>query len=322
VDPLPRHRRGRVVRPCTASHADRSARGAAIRLRQASMLTDLILRLRALFKPVAVDREIDDELRFHIERQADVLERSGVDHDEAVRRARLRFGGLDQVKEEYRDTLGTRFVDDLMRDLRVAVRSLRATPTVTLVAILSLALGIGANTAIFSLVDSLLLRALPVAAPEKLVTALNGSSSATWDQIRQRAGLFGGAFAWAGQRFEVPGEGGDAAPLEGLYVSGEFFSTLGVRPILGRAPAASDDVKGGGPEGPAAVISYGLWQRRYAGLPAVLGQSLVLDRVPFTIVGVTAPQFFGVEVGRTFDVFVPLGAEPLVRGKDARTDRR
>src|SRR5215831_14752658 len=192
------------------------------------MLTDLILRLRALFKPVA------------------------------VRRARLEFGGLDQVKEEYRDALGTRFVDDLLRDLRVAVRSLRATPTVTLVATLSLALGIGANTAIFSLVDSLLLRALPVAAPEQLVTAVTGSSYATWDQIRQRAGLFGGAFAWAGQRFEASGQGGEAAPLEGLYVSGEFFSTLGVRPILGRALAGSDDVKGGGPEGPAAVISYGL----------------------------------------------------------------
>src|SRR5262252_6764065 len=286
------------------------------------MLTDLILRLRALFKPVAVDREIDDELRFHIDRQVDALERSGVDHDEAVRQARLQFGGLDQVKEEYRDTLGTRFVDDLMRDLRVAVRSLRATPTVTLVATLSLALGIGANTAIFLLVDSLLLRALPVAAPEQLVTAINGSSSATWDQIRQRAGLFGGALAWSGQRFDVSGQGGEAAPLEGLYVSGEFFSTLGVRPILGRALAASDDVKGGGPEGPAAVISYGLWQRRYAGLPAVLGQSLVLEHVPFTIVGVTPPQFFGVEVGRTFDVIVPLGVEPLVRGKDSRTDRR
>jgi putative ABC transport system permease protein len=286
------------------------------------MFTDLVSRLRSLIRRRTVEQDLNDELGLHLERLVGRYVADGLPRDEATRRARLEFGGLDQVKEEYRDALGTRFVDDLMRDLRVAVRSLRATPTVTLVAILSLALGIGANTAVFSLVDSLLLRALPVAAPEQLVTAVTGSSSATWDQIRERAGLFGGALAWSGQRFEISGQDGEAAPLEGLYVSGEFFSTLGVRPILGRALAASDDVKGGGPEGPAAVISYGLWQRRYGGLPAVLGESLVLEHVPFTIVGVTPPQFFGVEVGRTFDVIVPLGAEPLVRGKDARTDRR
>jgi len=286
------------------------------------MFADLMHRLRSLIRRRTVEQDLDDELGLHLERLVGRHVADGLPHDEAVRRARLEFGGLDQVKEDYRDALGTRVVDEVIRDLRVAVRSLRATPTVTLVATLSLALGIGANTAIFSLVDSLLLRALPVAAPQQLVTALNGSSGATWEQIRQRAGLFGGALAWSGQRFEISGQSGEAAPLDGLYVSGEFFSTLGVRPILGRALVAADDVRGGGAEGPAAVISHGLWQRRYAGAPAVLGQSLVLEHVPFTIVGVTPPQFFGVEVGRTFDVIVPLGVEPLVRGKDSRTDKR
>jgi putative ABC transport system permease protein len=286
------------------------------------MFADLMHRLRSLIRRRIVEQDLDDELGLHLERLVGRHIADGLPHDEAVRRARLEFGGLDQVKEDYRDALGTRVVDEVIRDLRVAVRSLRATPTVTLVATLSLALGIGANTAIFSLVDSLLLRALPVAAPQQLVTALNGSSGATWEQIRQRAGLFGGALAWSGQRFEISGQSGEAAPLDGLYVSGEFFSTLGVRPILGRALVAADDVRGGGAEGPAAVISYGLWQRGYAGAPAVLGQSLVLEHVPFTIVGVTPPQFFGVEVGRTFDVIVPLGVEPLVRGKDSRTDKR
>jgi len=286
------------------------------------MFADLMHRLRSLIRRRTVEQDLDDELGLHLERLVGRHVADGLPHDEAVRRARLEFGGLDQVKEDYRDALGTRVVDEVIRDLRVAVRSLRATPTVTLVATLSLALGIGANTAIFSLVDSLLLRALPVAAPQQLVTALNGSSGATWEQIRQRAGLFGGALAWSGQRFEISGQSGEAAPLDGLYVSGEFFSTLGVRPILGRALVAADDVRGGGAEGPAAVISHGLWQRRYAGAPAVLGQSLVLEHVPFTIVGVTPPQFFGVEVGRTFDVIVPLGVEPLVRGKDSRTGKR
>src|SRR5215470_19930537 len=139
------------------------------------MFTDLTHRLRSLIRRRAVEQDLDDELGLHLERLVGRYVADGLPHDEAMRRARLEFGGLDQVKEEYRDTLGTRFVDDLLRDLRVAVRSLRATPTVTLVATLSLALGIGANTAIFSLVDSLLLRPLRVAAPEQLVTAITGS---------------------------------------------------------------------------------------------------------------------------------------------------
>jgi hypothetical protein len=142
------------------------------------MFTDLTHRLRSLIRRRSLEQDLDDELGLHLERLVGRYVADGLPHDEAMRRARLEFGGMDQVKEEYRDTLGTRFADDLMRDLRVAVRSLRATPTVTLVATLSLALGIGANTAIFSLVDSLLLRALPVAAPEKLVTAVTGSSRA------------------------------------------------------------------------------------------------------------------------------------------------
>src|SRR5688500_424134 len=132
------------------------------------MLSDFFFRFRALFRRGVVERELDEELQFHLERQVQAYEQAGVDHAEAVRRARIEFGGLDPVKEEYRDALGVRLVDSLQRDLRLAVRSLCGTPVVTAVAILSLALAIGANTAMFSILNGLLLRELPVREPAAL----------------------------------------------------------------------------------------------------------------------------------------------------------
>ena len=133
------------------------------------MLTDLLFRLRALLRRGAVEHEIDEELRFHLDRQIEAHQNAGLDRAEAMRRARLDFGGLDQIKDDYRDALGIRLLDDLRRDLRLGVRALRATPVVTLVAIASLALAIGANSAIFSIVNGLLLRPLPVKDPASLV---------------------------------------------------------------------------------------------------------------------------------------------------------
>ena len=115
--------------------------------------------------------------------------------------------------------------------------------------------------------------------------------------------------------------GGEVQPVDGVYVSGDFFSTLGVPALLGRTFTAADDVRGGGPDGPVAVISYGMWQRRFGGDANVIGTSLVIERTPFTIIGVTPPEFFGAEVGRTFDVAVPLNAHRLIRGKDSDIDR-
>src|SRR6185436_14203083 len=132
------------------------------------MFTDLWHRWRALFRRSAVEHDLDEELRFHLDHQVAAYEKAGLDRAEALRRARLEFGGLDQVKEEYRDALGVRLLDTIRRDLRLAVRALRATPVVSAVAVLSLALGIGANTAIFSIINSLVLRTLPVTDPERL----------------------------------------------------------------------------------------------------------------------------------------------------------
>jgi hypothetical protein len=144
------------------------------------MLSDLLLRLRALFKPTAVDRELDEELRFHIDRQIESYKRAGLDDAEATRRARLEFGGVDAIKEECRDALGVRLLDDVWRDVRLAIRSLVATPMVSTVAVLSLALAIGANTAIFSIVNSLLLRDLPVYEPGRLAIIIDEGLGSSW----------------------------------------------------------------------------------------------------------------------------------------------
>ena len=215
-----------------------------------------------------------------------------------------------------------------MQDLRLAVRALRSTPVVTTVAVLSLALGIGANTAIFSLVNSLLLRALPVAAPERLVTISSSSSREhwswsypLWDQIRQRPELFDAAVAWSENRFNLE-SGGETQFVDGIWANGSFFSALGVPALAGRTFTDADDVRGGGPDGAVAVISYRFWQRRFGGAPDAIGRTLNLDNVPFRIVGITPAAFFGMDVGHDFDLIVPLGDEPLLHGRETWLDQR
>jgi predicted permease len=209
-----------------------------------------------------------------------------------------------------------------MQHLREAFRSLAATPVVSGVAILSLALGIGANTAIFSILDSLILRMLPVQAPQQLVLLDRGSwTNPIWEAIRDRREAFGGATAWSSTRFNLAA-GGQTELVDGIWASGQFFDVLGVQAVLGRTFTPEDDRRGGGPSGPVAVISYGFWQRRFGGSADVIGKPLMVERVLYTIVGVTPPEFFGAEVGRKFDVAVPIGTEPLVRGRESALDRR
>lgn len=202
-----------------------------------------------------------------------------------------------------------------MQDIRDALRALRATPVLTVVATLSLALGVGANTAIFSLVDSLLLRDLPVREPERLVYLDDGSwTNPIWEEIRDRhAQQFDGVMAWSQTRFDLAA-GGEAEFVDGLWASGGFFEVLGVPAVLGRTFTAEDDRRGGGSDGPVAVISHACWQRRFGGAADVIGRQMNIGRVAYTIVGITPPEFFGPEVGRSFDVIVPLGTEPVMRG--------
>jgi predicted permease len=222
-----------------------------------------------------------------------------------------------------------RTLEGLARDLRFALRLLRQTPIVSAVALLSLALGIGANVAIFSLVNALMLKALPVHEPERLVlfqwpSTRGPSTSHTypqWEYIRNHQDFLTGVVAVGGARFNL-NAGGEARPVTGQYVNADFLKVLGVTPALGRGFIAEDDRRGGGPNGPVAFISHGFWQREYGGDPAIVGKPITLDGHTFTIVGVTPPEFFGITVGRTFDVSVPFGTEPIFRGAESSLDRR
>jgi predicted permease len=216
-------------------------------------------------------------------------------------------------------------VESVWQDVRLALRLVRRSPGFAAVIVLTLALGIGANAAIFGVVNGLLLRPLPVADPYRLVTISSdaaiargypagaGWTFAMWKELQPQADRFGGTLAWAPARFNLA-PSGERQLVEGLFASGEYFATLGVPAILGRTFTAADDRPGGGTEGPVAVISYGFWQRRFGGAAGVIGQRLVVDDVAVTIVGVTPPEFFGADVGRAFDVAVPLETEPLIRG--------
>ena len=208
------------------------------------------------------------------------------------------------IREATREIWGWGSAERLMQDLGYGWRTLRATPVVSAVAILSLALGIGANTAIFSVVDTLLLRPLPVEAPHQLAILGNESGRRTawtnpiWEQFRNRRDLVDGAFAVSSTRFNLAMRG-ESEFVDGLWASGKMFHVLGVPAILGRTFTDEDDRPGGGPDGPVAVISYAFWQRRFGGAADAIGRSLTIERVPYTIVGVTPPRFFGVDVGRT-----------------------
>jgi predicted permease len=215
-----------------------------------------------------------------------------------------------------------------MRDLRLAVRALKSTPVVSFVAVLSLALGIGANTAMFSIVNSLLLRALPVKVPQELAlltdNAARGITSWTnsiWEQIRQRREVFDGVFAWSTMRFNLAA-GGETEFADGIWASGSMFETLGVPAMLGRTFTEADDARGGGPDGPVTVISYAFWQRRFGGAADAIGKTLEIERIPYTIIGVTPADFFGPDVGRAFDIAIPIGTEPLIRGKESALDQK
>ncbi len=208
-------------------------------------------------------------------------------------------------------------------DWRDAVRSLRATPVVTTAAVLSLALGIGANTALFSLLDSLLLKTLPVRDPERLVLIDGGSwTNPIWEQIHERRRqIFDDAFAWSDERFNLSTEG-ETDYVRGQWASGGIFDVLGVHAVIGRTFTEADDARDGGPDGPVAVISYGFWQRRFGGVPDVIGRRLSVNRLTVTIIGVTPPTFAGLEVGRTADITLPIGIQALTPGGTRMLDGR
>ena len=284
----------------------------------------LALRLRSLWRGADLDDELDEELRYHLEQQIDANLATGMT-PEAARFAALRaIGGVEQRKEECRDTRGTAVIENLFRDLRLAVRQLRKQPGFTFTAIVSLALGIGANTAIFQLLNALSLRTLPVRAPHELVEMrLTGDgragrhtgrnrqiSLAQYEELLTRQQAFSSLIAFGDTRFNLSPTG-EIRYVDGLWVSGNFFATLGVRPAIGRMIGPSDDAKGCGTG--VAVISYALWQSHFGGRPDILEQTVPALGTTAPIIGVASPEFFGVEVGRQFAIAMPLCASGNTR---------
>jgi len=293
------------------------------------VFNDLLFRFRSLFRRDAVESEADAELRFHFDQQVEKFIKSGLTREEALRRARLAFGGHEHIKEEVRDARGVDFIETLFQDIRYGLRILGRTPVISCVAVLSLALGIGANTAIFSLIDTVMLRMLPVQKPEELVQLLRANFSGTgegspsftnplWEQVRDHQDVFSGAFAWGNSPFDLS-QGGAVHYAEGIFASGSYFNTLGVRPAAGRLIGPSDDARGC----PAvAVLSFGFWRDHFGGTQEAIGSTLSLNNHPFQIIGVSAPGFYGVEVGNKFDVAVPICTADVFDGKDSRLDHR
>ena len=218
-------------------------------------------------------------------------------------------------------------------DIRAGIRALSGSRTISAAAVLTLTLAMGALTALFTVLNGLILRPLPVSDPQRVVTITSetalrfgyqggaGWSYAMWERLRERVGAFDGAFAWMLQPLDLA-QTGESQPVEGLFASGDFFRTLGVQPIAGRAFTGADDVRGGGPDGALAVISYDLWQRQFNGAASAVGSRLFVEGTPVTIVGVAPRGFRGVHIGQPFDIALPLGLEPLIRGHRSVVDNR
>jgi predicted permease len=282
----------------------------------------LAARLRGLFAKGRRERELADEIESHLALRVEENLNRGMDPVEARREALRAFGGVEQTKEAYRDARGLAGIETLRQDLRYALRILRRSPGFAAVAALSIAIGIGANTTIFSLINALLLRTLPVPHPEQLAIFAIGSSRGSdysfsyplYTQLRDGATALSSGCASGGasrMRMVVDRSTGGGTPesVQAEKVSGNFFSTLGVEAEVGRTLTDADD-RDGAPA--VAVISHGLWQRRFGLDPQVVGKSISLDDVPFTIVGVAPRRFFGFEVGASPEVWWPLHQLPRV----------
>jgi predicted permease len=251
----------------------------------------------ALFRRSRVERDLDEELRAHIQDRASDLERSGVPHAEAERRARLEFGGYQKFKEEIREAQGTHLLETLIQDLRHAFRMLRKSSSFTTVAVLTLALGIGANTAIFSIVDAVLLRPLPFKNPSRLVMLWEGIPEIGFPKVTDSAPdilfyeaqqkSFESVGAFQNEALDISGGAGDPERTVAARASASLFPLLGVSPLIGRTYTDTEDQS----RASVVLLSYGLWQRRYAGDPDIVGKTVDLNRVPYTVLGVMPKGF-------------------------------
>src|SRR5690348_14457412 len=283
-------------------------------------LQQLFRRLLAFFRRAQLDRDLDAEISSHLQFAIDENLQRGLSPVEARRQALLRFGGPQQAKEQHRERRGLPFLDTLFQDLRFAFRMLRKSPGFTAVAVLTLALGIGANTAIFSLTDQILLRNLPVPNPERLVvlrspgpdnghcwsdidSCAQSFSYPIYKALREQATVFSGLLAYRGIGVNASGQGATQS-VHGALVSGNYFQTLEVQPALGRLLTSSDETAPG--ENTVAVLSYGYWSKQFGADPTILNKSLVVNGLAFTVVGVARSGFTGIQLGKVPDIFIPV----------------
>lgn len=267
-------------------------------------IRQLFHRLRAFFGHAQLDRDLDAEMSSHLQLAIDENLQRGLSRAEARRQALLRFGGLQQAKENHRDARALPCLETLLQDLRFAFRMLRKSPGFTAVAVLTLALGIGANTAIFSLVNGILLVPLPYPGPEQLVSITGTYPKGGVVAMRKQMRTMDVAAYYEGHEFNLTGQG-DPLRLTGTVVSAEFFSVLGARPELGRTFVPAEDIPG---QDNYVVLSHALWQQRFAGDRAIIGRPIQLEGISRQVVGVM-PSDFRFPSSKT-QIWVPLRNDP------------
>ncbi|MHB8501385.1 MAG: ADOP family duplicated permease [Candidatus Acidiferrales bacterium] len=251
-----------------------------------------------------MESEMDAELRFHIEAFAEDLMRGGMSRPEALRRAWIEFGGIEQAKEGCREARGAKIIETLVQDLRYGARMLRKNPGFTAVAVLTLALGIGANTAIFSLVNGILLRPLPFAMPQNLVSITGTYPKGAFVVMREEMQSLDSAAYFEGHEFNLTNRG-EPLRLSGVLVSAEFFNVLGARPELGRPFYPGEDLAG---QDSYVILSHSLWEQHFNSDPSVIGHSIELEGVSRQVVGVM-PADFNFPSSKT-QVWIPLHNDP------------
>lgn len=311
-----------------------------------SVMRILISRLKGLFASQRQDEELNNELQAHLEMLVEENIRKGMAKEQARRAASLKFGGIAQTAEAYREARGLHFVQTFLQDLRYALRMLRRAPGFAAVVVISLALGIGANTAIFSAIDAVMLRMLPVEEPQQLVMLhwyaprhpqkyvgdLEGSSFgnakegytsysfayAQYEQFKKENHVFSSTLAFAANNDSVNvGIDGRAETTVVQGVSGSYFDGLGVQTILGRPITPQDDQE----SSPAtAVASYEFWRVKLGGSPDVVGKKIIVNALPVTILGVAPPEFFGLEPGGAPGLYVPLAMYSAEQARQGGTD--
>ena len=284
-------------------------------MRPEHWLFTIPLRLRSLFHWAQADQELDDELRDHLARKTEEYVAQGMTREEAHRRARLDLGGIEQTKEKCRDARRVNLIQDFVQDLQFGLRALRKSPGFTAVAVLTLALGIGANTAIFSLVDCLVLRPLPLSHPKQMVflasTGKDGGTGTTFSypdylEIRKETrDVFSDVSALQMYQMDGLSVDGKSQPMWAFYVASNFFDLIDIKPALGRFMLPSEGQVAGA--GPVLVLSYSYWKSRFNADPGIVGKKASVNGQPVTIIGVAPESFHGLNALLDTQGYLPVG---------------